>query len=84
MKLSNFKIICEAKTSEYTKDIFAEVTVTTGFLFWKKTVVRRIMVSKPIGMWFFIDTGEATPLFEIEKLERAYEAQQKLNDYNRP
>jgi len=58
-----------------------DVTTTTGCLWWKKErrVTRDIM--KRLGQcWFFVDTGEWTPGFQVETLERAYKAQELLKD----
>ena len=73
MELSNF-----VKTKTKGKDItdreyFAEVDVTTGKWWWKKTVRREIR-RKSIGYWHFTDNGEFTPGSQAEALARSWEA----------
>jgi hypothetical protein len=81
MKISNFKIIKE--TGAYSsKMYYAEVDVTTtkGFWLWKKCCTeRRIVCSHYGGAWFFIDTGEFTPGFEVDTLYRAERTRQSLH-----
>lgn len=60
---------------------FADVTVTTttGALWWKKTHATRRKISRDYtGMWFFLDNGESTPVFQAEALERSYRAREVL------
>ena len=73
MKLSNFKMIKTIGTSALNYEYFAEVDVTTGFLCFKKTNKRKIHKSF-LGYWHFIDTGEFTPNYQAETLERSYNA----------
>jgi hypothetical protein len=84
MKISNFKIIKE--TGAYSsKMYYAEVDVTTtkGFWLWKKCCTeRRIVCSHYGGAWFFIDTGEFTPGFEVDTLYRAYDAKKELDKFS--
>jgi hypothetical protein len=74
MKLSNFKHIETKGDSALNKEFFAEVDVTTGFLFWKVTK-RRAIRRQFAGHWHFVDTGKFTPDFQAETLARAYAAQ---------
>ena len=68
MKLSSF-----APTKSVDWDSFAEVDVTTGYLWWRKTA-RRAIRRKDGGYWHFVDTGEFTPDYQAETLARAWEA----------
>jgi hypothetical protein len=76
MKLSNFEIV-KVAGGTFTPEYFAEVDVTTGMLWWKKTVRRQIH-RKFADFWHFVDNGEFTPGFEAEKMERAAKAQGKM------
>lgn len=49
---------------------FAEVDVTTGWLFWKKTVTRPI--AKAAYIWRFEDDGKFCPKPQIDNLEAAF------------
>lgn len=76
MEFTNFVITHTVETDVFNKTIFAEVSVTTGCLWWKRTTKR--LVAKNHSYWFFLDTGEFTPDFAIEKLERAFKAKKLL------
>lgn len=56
MKFSNFKII-EIKPRLILTEFRAEVDVTTGFWWWKKTVTRSLWRRTGDG-YRFADTGE--------------------------
>lgn len=73
MKLSNFEVVrVEGKTA-LDKRLHAVVDVTTGFLWWKKTV-RRPIVRRFTEPFRFVDTGEMPPDFQAEELERRHSA----------
>lgn len=85
MKLSNFVLIEKISRDHSSGNVFlgslifrAAVDVTTGALWWKKTVRREIVrvTHLPIarGSWYFSDTGEFVPEDEIESLARAWTA----------
>lgn len=77
MKLSNFRVLSERQLG-YGADIFAQVDVTTGSLWWKKTETRTIN-KPPAGVfWFFVDSGVFTPGYQAEMLFNAWEAQKRL------
>lgn len=61
----------------FDKRLFAEVDVTEGLLWWKKTARRKI-VKNYVGSWFFMDTGEFCPGYDVDNLERAWFAQEKI------
>ena len=53
----------------------AEVTVTTGWLFWRKSSRRQIF--RELGdCWAFVDTGENCPGFQCSQFERAWRAKE--------
>ena len=55
------------------------VTTTTGALWWKRTsCARRTIMRKYSGGWYFVDTGEFTPGYQAEQLERSYRAREEL------
>lgn len=57
-----------------TFPLVAEVDVTTGIFWWKKTVrreVRRVFAD----YWHFTHNGQYTPSFLVENLARAWQAQ---------
>ena len=74
MTLSEFVLTDKTGSSALDWVFHAEVSVTTGMLWWKKTVRRKIR-RKFCDPWFFVDTGNYTPGFQAEALARAYEAQ---------
>ena len=80
MKLTNFRNY-EVKqvrrpgwSANFHDDVqYADVDVTTGTWFWKKTVTRQICCIN--GMyWFFVDNGELTPDRDAEQLAKSYKA----------
>lgn len=73
MKFSNFRMIEEKGTNALDTTFLAEVDVTTGILWWKKTECRKVF-KEYAGFWYFVDTGKFTPGIEIENLYRAYKA----------
>lgn len=73
MKLSNFVLKNTKGTNPLDWEFFAEVDVTSGFLWWKKTE-RRDIYREYGSMWIFADTGEYTPLLQAETLARAWKA----------
>lgn len=75
MKLSNFVMIY---TSGKEPLYLAEVDVTTGALWWKRTERKTIFKPKFSLYWSFLDSGEFTPDQQAEFLEKAYQAKQAL------
>jgi hypothetical protein len=78
MKLSEFVLTHTKGGGLLSKEYFAEVSVTTGFLWWKRTERRKIY--REGGYWSFMDSGEFTPKFQAEALERAYRARESLRE----
>jgi hypothetical protein len=74
VKLSNFKLIDSKKDGHFNYKYTAEVDVTTGHLWWRRTERKKIFRERG-WYWFFVDTGEYTPGTEVEKLSRAWKAQ---------
>jgi len=69
--LSEFVMVQTKGRSAADWEFLAEVTDTTGFLWWRKS--RRRLISRKYGSsWFFVDTGKFTPDFQAEELERAW------------
>ena len=77
MKLSEFVLTHTKGKNALDLEYFADVSVTTGALWWKKTERRKIR-REYAGSWHFVDTGEFTPSFQAEQLERAYAARESL------
>ena len=77
MKLSEFVLTHKKGSSPVSWEYFADVTVETGFFWWKKTERKKIH-RKYAGYWHFIDTGKHTPGVQAEDLERAYNARVTL------
>jgi hypothetical protein len=76
MKISDFEYL--GTTGELLEKVeHAEVTVTTGTLWWKKSERKKIQ-RKALNFWFFVDTGDFTPGLQVEELERVYKAKQAL------
>ncbi len=73
MKLSNFQVVRVDGKTALDKKLHATVDVTSGALWWKRTVNRPI-VREYAGLFRFSDTGELTPGFEAEELQRRYSA----------
>lgn len=79
MKLSNFQMIKVKGKNALDLEYFAEVDVTTGSLFWKKTE-RRLIHRRYALAWRFADTGKFTPEFQAEELENAYKARKSFQE----
>lgn len=81
MKISNFRNL-----KIKNKIAYAQVDVTEGFWFWKKTrteiVYKKIMVgSKLFNInWRWVSTGRYTPGMEVECLYSKYQAEQVLKN----
>lgn len=71
MRLSNFKLTGQ---SESGCVMFAEVDVTVGALWWKKTVRRQLFREGGLGDWYWLDTGSPASV-EVTFLARAAAAQ---------
>ena len=77
MKLSEFVLTHTKGNNPTNWEYFADVYVTTGALWWKKTERCKIR-RKYAGSWHFVDTGKFTPGFQAEDLARAYAARESL------
>lgn len=69
MEISNFEFIKVLKDDLGHEKYLAEIDVTTGFLFWKKT--ERVKIFRDLSAWRFLDTGELTPGFVVENMALA-------------
>jgi hypothetical protein len=56
---------------------FADITVVSGFLWWKKEEVREVC-SPRMDYWFFTDTGKWTPEEEMRLLVLSYKARSRV------
>ena len=74
MKISNFRAYTKSGLGSRERE-HATVDVTTGVLWWKKTEPRGVCRELG-GYWFFVDSGQFTPRFDVESLARAYHAQE--------
>jgi len=77
MKMSEF-VLTHTIGSGWDKQFYADVSVTTGVLWWKRVERRKIVRPNP-GFWYFLDTGEFVPGFQAENLERSYRAKENLS-----
>ena len=81
MKLSNIsevRKLTKKSSNGITLDtiIYCTVEVETGHLWWKKVSKRQ--VAKNNVDWFFVDTGEFTPGYQMANLWRSYLAKNEL------
>lgn len=77
MKLSNFKDIKYVDADTLKERRFAEVDVTTGSLWWKKTE-RKTVTRGVFDYWCFVDSGEELPYEPIKSLARGHDAAKAL------
>ena len=75
-KYNNFRLteVIPGKTSFAAKLLRAKVDVTTGFLFFKKTVTKDVF--RRTSFWQFEDTGSYTELHYVETLSQLYALKQ--------
>jgi len=73
MKLSNFKLIEVIGTSPITWKFRATVLCTTKKWFFSKPISETKDIFKSYtGSWCFVETGEYTPNYDVQKLERIF------------
>ena len=77
MKLSEFVLTHKVGSSPLNWEYFADVSVTEGMLWWKKTTRRKIH-REYAGFWHFVDNGQLTPGHQVEALEYSYKALETL------
>lgn len=77
MRLSEFVLTHTKGSTVLDLEYFADVTVTTGALWWKRIERRKIRRQYP-QYWCFVDTGKYTPGTQAEELERSYRAMESL------
>jgi hypothetical protein len=73
MQLSNFVLTRKKGKGPVDLEFFAEVDVTTGAFWWKKTVRKEIR-REYTGYWHFVESGEFTPRGQAEALARSWKA----------
>lgn len=74
MEISDFKLLGTVGRG-LDLNYLAEVTVTTGWLFWRRSSRRQIF--RELGNhWVFADTGEFCPGLQCSQLERAWRAKE--------
>jgi hypothetical protein len=73
MQLSNFALTRTKGKSAIDFEYFADVDVTTGALWWKKTE-RKGIRREYVGSWNFVETGKFTPGQQAEELARAWKS----------
>lgn len=59
---------------------FAEITVESGVLFWKKTETKTIFKPKFSSYWRYLDNGKFTEGFDVEDIEASALARRRLTD----
>lgn len=75
MKFSNFnatKVLLISTALPLVDTVYGTVDIITGFLWWKKTETKEVAAGIGGIVWYFPDTGDITPAFEVERLARAY------------
>ena len=77
MRLSEFVLTRTLGDGPLNWQYVAEVSVTTGWLWWR-TTTRRTILRRLADYWHFVDTGQFCPGFQAEELERSYKAQEAL------
>ena len=60
VKINNFRNVRTVEKGLDT-DVFAEVDVTTGHLWWRKTVTRDVWLGASRAWWRFLPSGEKAP-----------------------
>lgn len=78
MSISNFRLIKVIGIGPGTWKFKAVVDVTKRVgIFRKKVIVEREIYRAFAASWRFTDTGEITPGFEVEQLEKVLEAEKE-------
>ncbi len=73
MILSDYREVSQIDTGLASYLKVAEVTVTTGKWFWKRST-RRQIARPSVGFWRFVDTGELCPGSQAHELESSFDA----------
>jgi hypothetical protein len=77
MRYENFTLVSTVGERHNTM-YYAQVDeVSRPFPFLREKRIRRDICRAYGDSWFFLDTGEFTPGWEVERLERAWVAQSK-------
>lgn len=67
MTLSDFRLIAKIESGD-GYELRATVNVTTGILWWRKTVTREIVRAPFLLRWRFAHNGKSTPGYQAEQL----------------
>ena len=78
MRLSNFQMVGRTGSSPLDWRFFAAIDVTTGMWWWKKTE-RKEISRKYADNWFFVESGEYVPGYQVDSLSRAWDAKHGAN-----
>lgn len=87
MIISNFRNLKIVQRSVGSKIAYAQVDITEGFWFWKKTRTEivyndNVVVGQLFNIaWKWVSTGRFTPGSEVECLYSKYVAEQALNSW---
>ena len=74
MEISDFELL--GSVGERLDLVYlAEVTVATGWLFWRNSSRRRVFRELG-GDWIFADTGEFCPGHQCSRLEKSWKAKE--------
>jgi hypothetical protein len=73
MRITNFRNLRATSADILKLTYIADVDVTTGFAWWKRTRTTEVR-REYAGFWYFADSGEFTPGYVVETLCRAFEA----------
>ncbi len=73
MKITNFRLTERTGTSSLTWKFKALVEVETGIFFKKKE--DKVIYKEYGSNWVFADTGKYTPDYDVEELQRKFEAE---------
>lgn len=80
MKITNFKLIKQGYVFGGNATAEVDVETVSGVLFWKKKKTSTRLISREYASsWFFADTGEWTPGFQVDALERSWKAVNNKN-----
>ncbi len=78
MKITEFVLTDRIPEGFGGAELHAQVSVTTGMLWWKKCERKRVFKPAYHTSWRWLDTGEFTPGFAVEALADAYAARERL------
>ena len=77
MKIKKFVYTKIGDDKDYS---YAEITVESGVLFWKKTETKKIFKPKFSSYWRYLDNGKFTEGFDVEDMAASASALRRLTD----